>query len=411
VRGERRSIPAPPPAETTPTARPRLAVNHFVAVAESGAKNAPAANPTATPNVTLSCQSAVAWLDRTRPVPRSTPPATVTPRLPSRSESAPQKKEPSPIAIQFVSATSEMAIRLPSMLWSIVLGLWVAIAIAGETERMSRRLSQQLGLVLEVAIILSVTITVAGVVSTLIEHASERRALGGPVTGLGQAVARGVVFAVGLLVLLDALGIQITPILTALGVGGLAVALALQDTLSNLFAGAHLLADKPIRVGDYVKIADTVEGYVVDIGWRSTRVRMLQNTVVVVPNKKVAESIITNYDLPEPRLSLSIPVSVSYRSEPDHVERVLVDEATRAAGQIPGLLAEPAPFTRLIPGFGESSLDFTLTCQVASFVDQHLVQHELRKRLLRRLRAEGIEIPYPVRTVELRQPGAGSAPG
>jgi len=308
-------------------------------------------------------------------------------------------------------ASLGQAIRLPSMLWSIVLGLWVAIAIAGETERMSRRLSQQLGLVLEVAIILSVTITVAGVVSTLIEHASERRALGGPVTGLGQAVARGVVFAVGLLVLLDALGIQITPILTALGVGGLAVALALQDTLSNLFAGAHLLADKPIRVGDYVKIADTVEGYVVDIGWRSTRVRMLQNTVVVVPNKKVAESIITNYDLPEPRLSLSIPVSVSYRSEPDHVERVLVDEATKAAGKIPGLLAEPAPFTRLIPGFGESSLDFTLTCQIASFVDQYLVQHELRKRLLRRLRAEGIEIPYPVRTVELRQPGAGSAPG
>src|SRR2546425_556313 len=98
----------------------------------------------------------------------------------------------------------------------------------------------------------------------------------------------------------------------------LAVALALQDSLANLFAGMPLLADKPIRVGDYVKIADTTEGYVVDIGWRSTRIRMLQNTVVVVPNKKVAESIITNYDLPEPRLSLSIPVSVSYRSEPDH---------------------------------------------------------------------------------------------
>src|SRR3989454_4700650 len=78
-------------------------------------------------------------------------------------------------------ASLAQAVRLPSMLWSIVLGLWVAIAIAGETERMSRRLSQQLGLVLEVAIILSVTITVAGVVSTLIEHASERRALGGPV--------------------------------------------------------------------------------------------------------------------------------------------------------------------------------------------------------------------------------------
>ncbi|MBI4254705.1 MAG: mechanosensitive ion channel, partial [Candidatus Rokubacteria bacterium] len=217
-------------------------------------------------------------------------------------------------------ASLAQAIRLPSILWAIVLGLWIAIEVAGQTERMARRLSQQLGLVLELAIILSVTITVAGVVGTLIERASERRALGRPVTGLGQTVARGVVFIVGGLVLLAALGIQITPILTALGVGGLAVALALQDTLSNLFAGAHLLADKPIRVGDYVKIAETVEGHVVDIGWRSTRVRMLQNTVVVVPNKKVAESVIVNYDLPEPRLALLIRVGVGYASDPDHVE-------------------------------------------------------------------------------------------
>ena len=307
-------------------------------------------------------------------------------------------------------ASLAQAIRLPSILWAIVLGLWVAIEVAGQTERMARRLSQQLGLVLELAIILSVTITVAGVVSALIERASERRALGRPVTGLGQTVARGVVFIVGGLVLLAALGIQITPILTALGVGGLAVALALQDTLSNLFAGAHLLADKPIRVGDYVKLADTVEGYVVDIGWRSTRVRMLQNTVVVIPNKKVAESVITNYDLPEPRLALAIRVGVGYASDPDHVERVLMEEATRAAGEIPGLLREPAPTARLIPGFGDFSLDFTLACHVRSFTDQFPVQHELRKRILRRLRAEGIEMPSPVRAVEGRAgpPGAPS---
>src|SRR6266404_164685 len=107
--------------------------------------------------------------------------------------------------------------------------------------------------------------------------------------------------------------VAITPILTALGVGGLAVALALQDTLSNLFAGLHLLADKPIRVGDYVRLsAESVEGYVVDVGWRSTRIRMLQNNVVVVPNKRVAESVITNYDLGETRMALLIRVRVGY---------------------------------------------------------------------------------------------------
>jgi small-conductance mechanosensitive channel len=296
------------------------------------------------------------------------------------------------------------AIHLPSVLWSLVIGLWAALVLASATERLSPRLFESLGLVLEIAVILSVTITVANVLGTFIQRASERQALGRPIAGLGQSVTRGVVHIVGLLVLLAALGIQITPILTALGVGGLAVALALQDTLSNLFAGIHLLADKPIRVGDYVKLADTVEGHVEDIGWRSTRVRMLQNVVVTIPNKRVAESIITNYDLPEPRLSVAIRVGVDYGADPDLVERLLLEETTRAADEVPGLLREPAPAARLIPGFGEYSLDFTLTCHVASFTDQFVVQHELRKRILRRLAAEGV--PIPVRIAEIRRSGA-----
>src|SRR3990172_6182302 len=259
------------------------------------------------------------------------------------------------------------AIRLPSVLWVAVLAVWIGIEVASETARLPRRLSAELRVVFEALIIASVTLTVAGLVSTLIQHASDRRALGGPVSGLGQAVA-------------------------------------LQDTLSNLFAGIHLLVDRPIRVGDYVKIAGDIEGHVVDVGWRSTRVRMLQNNIVVVPNKKVAESVIVNYDLPEPRMALLLRVGVAYASDPDRVERVLVEEAQAAVGQVPGLLGAPPPFVRFIPGFGESSLDFTLICQVATFVDQYGVQHDLRKRILRRLRAEGIEIPFPIRTVELRPP-------
>src|SRR5882672_2398290 len=204
------------------------------------------------------------------------------------------------------------------------------------------------------------------------------------------------ILVIGGLILLDVLGVKITPLLTALGVGGLAVALALQDSLSNLFAGVHLLADRPIRVGDYVKIADSIEGFVVDVGWRSTRVRTLGNNVVIVPNKRVAESIIVNYDMPERRMSLAVPVSVAYGSDPDGVEAVVVDEAKKAAAELTGLLADPPPAVRLIPGFGLYGLDFTLSCQVASFVDQYAVQHELRKRVLRRLHAEGIALPYPI---------------
>jgi len=190
------------------------------------------------------------------------------------------------------------AIRVPSMLWCIVLGLFVALEMAD----LPPRLAAQIQVVLESAIILSVTITMAGVLDSLVAAASERRALAVGVTGLFRTSVRLAVLVVGGLVLLSSLGIAITPILTALGVGGLAVALALQDTLSNLFAGVHLLADKPIRVGDYVRLSvDNVEGHVVDVGWRSTRIRMLQNNVVVVPNKRVAESVITNFDLDDRR--------------------------------------------------------------------------------------------------------------
>jgi small-conductance mechanosensitive channel len=210
------------------------------------------------------------------------------------------------------------------------------------------------------------------------------------------------VWTVGLLILLDDLGVAITPILTALGVGGLAVALALQDTLSNLFAGIHILADQPIRVGDYVKLDSGIAGFVEDIGWRSTRLRLLSNNMTIVPNAILAKSAITNYCLPAPRMSLDVRVDVSYAADPDQVEKVLVEEATQAAAVVPGLLADPPPLVRFIPGFGESALQFTLSCTVATYVDQYLAQHELRKRIIRRFRTEGIEIPFPVRTVELR---------
>lgn len=308
------------------------------------------------------------------------------------------------------SESAELArrgLRLPSLLWCLVLGLYGAM----EAATLPPRLAGRLELLLHALVIASVTLTAANLLAALVARFGERRTLAVGITGLAQTVARATVLTVGGAILLSGLGVAITPILTALGVGGLAVALALQDTLSNLFAGIHLLADRPIRVGDFVKLESGVEGFVEDIGWRSTRIRLLPNNLVVVPNAKLAQSSITNYHLPEPRMSLLIPVSVSYAADPEHVEHVLVEEARKAAGEVPGLLSEPEPFVRFIPGFGDFSLDFTLICPVASFVDQYLAQHELRKRILRRFRAEGIEIPFPIRTVELRAPhGDGGQP-
>jgi small-conductance mechanosensitive channel len=226
-----------------------------------------------------------------------------------------------------------------------------------------------------------------------------------PSLGILNWLGKALIILIGLLITLDSLNISITPLLTTLGIGGLAVALAFKDTLANFFAGLYILADRPVRVGDYVKLEGGPEGYVLAIGWRSTRIRTLPNNIVIIPNSKVSESIITNYFLPERRMSLLLDIGVSYDSDSRRVEKLLVEEATRAATEVEGLLSDPAPFVRFIPGFGDSALNFTLICQVREFVDQYYVQHELRHRIFERFKKEGIEIPFPQRTVHLRKEG------
>jgi len=205
---------------------------------------------------------------------------------------------------------------------------------------------------------------------------------------------------VAVIVVLENLGVHLTAVWTTLGVGSVAVALALQETLSNFFAGLYLLADRPINPNDYVRLDSGQEGYVVRIGWRSTLIRTLPNNLVVVPNSTLAKAIITNYSLPEPRTAASVQVSVSYGSDPNRVETILAEIARDAAREgLEGLLSTPEPAARLIPGFGASTLDFSLGFHVRQFTDQYFVQSELRKRILERFRREGIHIPFPSHSI------------
>jgi len=200
---------------------------------------------------------------------------------------------------------------------------------------------------------------------------------------------------------LQSVGVPVAPILTTLGVGSLAVALALQDTLANFFAGLYLLADRPVRPGDFIKIPDGEQGTVEAIGWRSSRLRTLQNNIVIVPNQKLSQAVLTNYHLPEPHLAITIPVAVSYDVDPEAVEGHLLDELLLAAGEIPEVHEEP-PSVRLA-GFGDSSLIFHCVVFVRNFEAQFAAATALRKRVLARLRNEGIEIPYPQQVVRLAE--------
>jgi small-conductance mechanosensitive channel len=233
--------------------------------------------------------------------------------------------------------------------------------------------------------------------SAWLERTSARETLLDPARFFIRLVFAGLAVTV----LLDNLGVSLTAVWTTLGVGSVAIALALQDTLSNFFAGVYLRIDRPIRVGDYVKLDSSEEGFVSHLGWRSTHIKTLPNNIVVVPNAKLASAIVTNYSMPETEMSLLVPVSVSYDCDPVLVEKILIEEATMAAGEVDGLLSDPVPFVRFIPGFGDSALNFTLICRVATFVDQYLAQHELRKRILARFRVESISIPFPQRDVHI----------
>ncbi|MBI2987868.1 MAG: mechanosensitive ion channel family protein [Deltaproteobacteria bacterium] len=216
----------------------------------------------------------------------------------------------------------------------------------------------------------------------------------GNIQGPVEALIKIVFIAVGGMIILDNLGITLTPIITTLGIGSLAVAIALQDTLGNFFAGLYLKADRPIEMGHYVRLESGQEGFVDRIGWRSAHIRTLQNNIVVVPNNKLAQTIITNFDLPEERMAVLIPVGVSYDSDPQGVEEILLDEVKKAVGEVEGLLGYPEPFVRFIPGFGDFAMNFTLTCYVRRFADQFLVQHEMRKRIFKRFKEDGIQIPF-----------------
>jgi len=230
-----------------------------------------------------------------------------------------------------------------------------------------------------------------------------------PVSSLTRNIAWGLVATIGLLVILNGLGLSITPMLTALGVGGLAVALAMKEPLANFFAGVFLTLGGQIRLGDYVKLDSGQEGYVADFSWRSTRLRMLPNNLVIVPNAKLAQAIVVNHHLPSQDLAVLVEVGVDYTSDLTHVEHVVTDVGRAVMTEVPGGIAGFEPFIRYHT-FADSSVNFTVILRAAEFVDQYVIKHEFIKRLHARFAREGIVIPFPIRTIVQREEPAGALP-
>ena len=284
------------------------------------------------------------------------------------------------------------------LLWGVLIGILIALQVVTIPENIRNTLWSMT----TVAILFSVTIFFANVLGEFVVSYTAKYSETLPSTSIFRNITRLVILIIGFLIILQTIGISISPLLTALGVGGLAVALALQDTLSNLFAGIHILVSKQVRPGDFIKLETGEEGYVVDISWRNTTIRMLPNNLVVIPNSKLASSIVTNYYMPEKMLSVLVSVGVSYDSDLEKVEEIVIEVAKEVMQTVPGGIPEYEPFVRY-SSFGDFSINFSVIMRAKEYTDQFLIRHEFIKRLHKRFKKEGIEIPFPITTVYLKK--------
>jgi small-conductance mechanosensitive channel len=212
-----------------------------------------------------------------------------------------------------------------------------------------------------------------------------------------RTIIRAAIYLIFLIFILQYAGFDTAALLTGLGVAGLAVALALQDTLGNFFAGIHILMDKPFREGDYIRLDNGMEGTVDRIDWRTTKIISFDNNEIVVPNSKLSNAIIQNFATPDKSVIVFYDIGVSYDSDPDEVEKTILDVIEKVAKKNEYLLPGTG-FVRL-QQFGDYALVFRFGYKVNGYTNRLAVLKDINKELLKEFRKKKIEIPFPIRMV------------
>ena len=249
-----------------------------------------------------------------------------------------------------------------------------------------------------IVLIGSITLALGNLAVSLFDLWARGQEKGFPSTTMFTNFVRIAIYVIGVLIILDALNISIAPMITALGVGGLAVSLALKDTLSDVFAGLHILLSKKVQVGDFIQIDSGDMGYVQNISWRNTTVMERTNNIIHIPNNRLSAAIIKNYDSGDPSFSVKIPVGVGYSSDLDKVENVTKNVINEIQSSMEETNKNYEPTMRF-QNFGESSVNLMVYFRGNRYGDHNPIIHEFIKLLHKRYSDEGIEIPFPVRTV------------
>lgn len=224
-----------------------------------------------------------------------------------------------------------------------------------------------------------------------------------------QPIIRGTVkiifIAIASVYLLVIWGVQVGPLLAGLGIAGLALALALQPTLGNLFNGIALILDETFKVGDVVKLSTGEIGEVYRVGLRTTKIRTFDNEMFIIPNTKIADSMIQNFFQPDRTVRVGVEFGVEYGADPEYIKQITLDEINKIT------FTDKKQEARIMfTDMGDSSLNFKAMFWVDDISKRWPAHQEAITRIYRRLYKEGIGIPFPQRTVWLREEGKAKAP-
>ena len=294
------------------------------------------------------------------------------------------------------------SVRWPTTLGFVVLGAYLAFTVPLDLTESQQSQVDTVGQALGVMIVITV---VVGLLSSAIDWylaslaTSATRVVDLRLLPLIRRVGGVIIYAIGGLLLMDVLGINISPLIAGLGLGGLAVALAIQPTLANLFAGTYVMTEGVIATGDYIQLENGLKGYVVEVGWRSTRIRDWRNNLVVVPNSKFAETIITNFQQPTHAVNVYFECGTSYDSDLYRVEEICLEVMDTVVDSHPMAIKEYGKYFAF-DNFGDSNVNFWLFVQATDRWGSFVVQSDMMKLLHKRFQEEGIVINYPVRTLQ-----------
>jgi len=286
-------------------------------------------------------------------------------------------------------------LRRPLQLSVILVGinLWAQLA------PVPVEVGNVVGVLSKAGIIILVLLTVDAAIQSWMQVRSRSSRVMATSGGVLRTTARVVVFIIGTLMVLTAVGIDVTPLVASLGVGSLAVGLALQKTLEDFVAGLLLAADQPVRIGDFVEV-EGLAGTVLQIGWRSARLETRERSHVIVPNSILAQSRLVNRSRPEEQVEFVIEVGVHYDSDLEHVAKVCVEVADALHERDPRAAPGYKPRANVV-SFGGSSIDFVVWCSAQRFLDHYGLKDAMMRALRARFAAEGINIPYPIRTLDV----------